>query len=156
MPWLQSMACIPTSEDIHKLREPLSFALTSLLVRQILRATWEIFYWPLNVWHGVAKGKPPTTILSCVSSQWRVSLRWRSPWWATMPVRYPAIAQQNLATLFPFLVVDEVLWRLPGTVRLGWFWWGGDPSRRPPKRTTRNKQPKRNKEGKGQKTKPQP
>ncbi len=65
--------------------------------------------------------------------------------------RYPTIAQQNLATLFPFLedVKDHLTKTDPASPFLG---AAKGPHQPPPKRTTRNKQPKRNKEGKGQQT----
>jgi hypothetical protein len=65
--------------------------------------------------------------------------------------RYHAIAQQNLATLFPFLddVKDHLTKTDPASPFLG---AAKRPHQPPPKRTTRNKQPKRNKEGKGQQT----
>ncbi len=67
---------IPTSEDIHKLREPLSLALMSL---SDLESHMGNFLLASQRLTRSGQGETPTTISSFISSQWRVSLRWRSP-----------------------------------------------------------------------------
>ncbi len=80
---------IPTSEDIHKLREPLSLALTSLSdleshIGNFLLGETPYHYFELYL---VTVAVFPSMALAMMGYY----------------SRYPVIAQQNLATLLPFL-----------------------------------------------------
>jgi hypothetical protein len=90
---------IPTSEDIHKLREPLSLALTSL---SDLESHMGNFLLASQRLTRSGQGETPyhyfELYLVTVAGFPSVALAMMGYY-----SRYPAIAQQNLATLFPFL-----------------------------------------------------
>ncbi len=90
---------IPQSEDIIKLRSPLDLALTSLSDLENHMANFLLVSQRLT---RSGQGKPPyeyfETYLVTVSGFPSVALAMLGYY-----ARYPAIPQQNLATLFPFL-----------------------------------------------------